>query len=240
MNILCNALEKQVPWQKDVIPEIVSTVLECRSGLRKGQRELKEETWMFFLGSENQGKQKIARELARLVFGSQTSFASISLSDFGSKRADSSNEDNKRKRSDEPGSGDVLQRLGEALNENPHKVFFVEDMEHVDYCCLKRIKQAIDSGKVTVSDGVTVPVMDAIVIFSCERLSSMLRACSSRRTSNCGDPEEMKESETKQDKGPSVYLDLNIAIGDNIKEDDDEIGILKWVDNQIVFRVKEQ
>ncbi|KAE8733416.1 hypothetical protein F3Y22_tig00001293pilonHSYRG00013 [Hibiscus syriacus] len=222
MNVLCNALEKEVPWQKDVILETVSTVLECRSGKRKGkswlnQRELKEETWMFFLGSDNEAKQKIAMELARLVFGSQTSFASISLSDFRSKRADS-NEDNKRKRSDESSSGDVLQRLGEALNENPHKVFFVEDMEHVDYCCLKRIKQAIESGKVTVSDGVTVPVMDAIVIFSCESFSSMLRACSSRRRSNCSDPEEMKESETEQDKDQSVSLDLNIAIGDTVKK----------------------
>ncbi|KAK8475363.1 hypothetical protein V6N13_137112 [Hibiscus sabdariffa] len=250
MNILCNALEKEVPWQKDVIPEIVSTVLECRSGMRRGKswlnrRELKEETWLLFLGSDNEAKQKIARELARRVFGSQTSFASISLSDFGSKRADS-NEDNKRKRSDEPGSGDVLQRFGEALNENPHKVFFVEDMEHVDYCCLKRIKQAIESGKVTVSDGVTVSVMDAIVIFSCESFSSMSRACSSMRSSNCNDPEEMTKSETGQDKDQPVSLDLNIAIGDNRvgEEDgsgsDDEIGVLKCVDNQIIFRAKEQ
>ncbi|KAL4340279.1 hypothetical protein GQ457_08G010240 [Hibiscus cannabinus] len=249
MNILSNALEKQVPWQKDVIPEIVSTILECRSGLRKGkcwlnQRELKEETWLFFLGSDNEAKQKIARELARLVFGSQTSFASLSLSDSGSERS-SSNEDNKRKRSNESGSsGDVLQRFGEALNENPHKVFFVEDMEHVDYGCLKRIKQAMETGKLSFSDGVTVPVMDAIVIFSSESFSWMSRACSSRRRPNCSDPEEMKESETEQDKEQSISLDLNIAIGDNSEEDgsgsDDEIGVLKCVDNQIVFRVKEQ
>ncbi|KAK8651449.1 hypothetical protein V6N13_141050 [Hibiscus sabdariffa] len=249
MNILSNALEKQVPWQKDVIPEIVSTILECRSGLRKGkcwlnQRELKEETWLFFLGSDNEAKQKIARELARLVFGSQTSFVSLSLSDSGSERSNS-NEDNKRKRSNESGSSsDVLQRFGEALNENPHKVFFVEDMEHVDYGCLKRIKQAIETGKVTFSDGVTVPVMDAIVIFSCESFSPMSRACSSRRRPNCSDPEEMKESETEQDKDQYISLDLNIAIGDNSEEDgsgsDDEIGVLKCVDNQLVFRVKEQ
>ncbi|KAE8686610.1 Detected protein of unknown function [Hibiscus syriacus] len=125
MNILLNALEKQVPWQKNVIPEIVNTILECRSGMREGkiwlnQRELKEETWLFFLGSDNEAKQRISRELARLVFGSQTSFVSISPSDFGSKRADP-NQHNKRKRSDESGNGDhVLSRLAEALNENPH------------------------------------------------------------------------------------------------------------------------
>ncbi|KAK8672691.1 hypothetical protein V6N13_111055 [Hibiscus sabdariffa] len=121
----------------------------------------------------------LGRELARNVFGSQTSFASISLSDIRSKRTDSS-KDNKRKRSDNLGSGDVLQRFEEALKENPHKVFFVEDIEHINYCCLKRIKQAIESRKVTFSNGVTVPITDAIVNFSCESFSSMSRACSSR------------------------------------------------------------
>ncbi|KAK8509006.1 hypothetical protein V6N12_016850 [Hibiscus sabdariffa] len=145
----------------------------------------------------------LERELTRHIFDSQTNFASISLSDFGSKRADS-NQDNKRKRSYESGSGDVLQRFSDALNENPHKVFFVEDIQHVDYCCLKRIKQAIESRKVTVSDGVTVPVMDAIVIFSCESSNSMSRACSSRRSSKIIDPKEMKESEKYLDKDQSI------------------------------------
>lgn len=245
MNILCNALEKKVPWQKDVIPEIVSTILECRSGMNKAkdwlnQREHKEETWLFFLGSDNEAKQKIARELARIIFGSQTSFASISPSNFGPDP----NEDNKRKRDDSGGNSYVLQRFGEALNENPHRVFLMEDMEQVDYCSMKNIKHAIETGKVTVSDGVTVPVMDAIVIFICESFSSMSRACSSRKRPNCNDPEEIKEPEMEQEKNPSVSLDLNIAIGDNSEEGnsrtDDETGILKYVDKQVIFSVKEQ
>ncbi|TYG84890.1 hypothetical protein ES288_A13G008300v1 [Gossypium darwinii] len=245
MNILCNALEKKVPWQKDVIPEIVSTILECRSGMNKAknwlnQREHKEETWLLFLGSDNEAKQKIARELARIIFGSQTSFASIIPSNSGSD----SNEDNKRKRDESGGNSYVLQRFGEALNENPHRVFLMEDMEQVDYCSMKSIKHAIETGKVTVSDGVTIPVMDAIVIFSCESFSSLSRACSSRKRPNCNDPEEIKEPEMEQEKNPSISLDLNIAIGDNSEEDssrtDDETGILKHVDKQIIFSVKEQ
>ena len=53
MKILCDALEKKASWQKDIIPEIATTILQCRSGMnkRKGNekdRENKEETWLFF------------------------------------------------------------------------------------------------------------------------------------------------------------------------------------------------
>ncbi|GFY97948.1 double Clp-N motif-containing P-loop nucleoside triphosphate hydrolases superfamily protein [Actinidia rufa] len=73
LKTLCNALEKKVPWQKDIIPEIVTTILQCRSGMvrRKGKvgnSEAKEETWLFFQGVDFDAKEKIARELARLVF----------------------------------------------------------------------------------------------------------------------------------------------------------------------------
>uniref|UniRef100_A0A2N9FKJ0 Uncharacterized protein n=1 Tax=Fagus sylvatica TaxID=28930 RepID=A0A2N9FKJ0_FAGSY len=74
LKILCDALEKKASWQKDIISEIATTILQCRSGMskRKGNqkdRENKEETWLFFLGVDNDGKEKIARELAKLVFG---------------------------------------------------------------------------------------------------------------------------------------------------------------------------
>ncbi|XP_022743934.1 protein SMAX1-LIKE 3-like [Durio zibethinus] len=243
LNILCNALEKKVPWQKEVIPEIVRTILECRSGMRKvkswlKQRELKDETWLCFLGADYEAKRKIARELARLIFGSQTNFASISLSNLASTRADS-NEDKKRKR-DESGSS-YVQRFSEALNENPHRVFFMEDMEQADYCSQKGIKQAIESGRITVSDDETVPVKDAIIIFSCESFSSLSRACSPRRRPNISETEEIKELEMEQ-KNTSVSLDLNIAIEDDSAEESSrigDIGILQYVDNQFIFRVEE-
>lgn len=35
LKLLCAALEKEVPWQKEIVPEIASTVLQCRSGIAK-------------------------------------------------------------------------------------------------------------------------------------------------------------------------------------------------------------
>ncbi|KAL0303669.1 UNVERIFIED_CONTAM: protein SMAX1-LIKE 3 [Sesamum radiatum] len=75
LNILCSALEKKVPWQKDIVPEIVTTILRCRSGNNKNQN--REESWLFFLGVDHDGKETIARELAKYVFGSYDNFIAI-------------------------------------------------------------------------------------------------------------------------------------------------------------------
>ncbi|KAK6228450.1 Clp [Theobroma cacao] len=247
LNILCNALEKKVPWQKEMIPEIVSTILECRSGMRKAKswlkhREFKEETLLFFLGVDYEAKKKIARELARLIFGSQSNFASISLSNFSSTRADSNEQSGNKRKRDESGSS-YLQRFGEALNENPHRVFFMEDLEQVDYCSQKGIKQAIESGRTTLSDGETVPLKDAIIIFSCESFSSVSRACSPRGKPNMGETEEKgNRKEDMELQNSCVSLDLNIAIENNSADECSgigDIGILEYVDKQIIFRVQE-
>lgn len=136
LKTLCNALEKKVPWQKDIIPEIASTLLQCRSGMvrRKGKvminsEEVKEETWLFFQGVDVEAKEKIARELARLVFGSQNHVVSIALSTFASTRADSTEDYSRNKRSREETSCSYIERFAEAMACNPHRVFLVEDIE---------------------------------------------------------------------------------------------------------------
>ncbi|KAG6630767.1 protein SMAX1-LIKE 3-like [Carya illinoinensis] len=249
LKILCDALEKKVSWQKDIIPEIATAILQCRSGksIRKGNlkdTESKEETWMFFLGVDNDGKEKIARELAKLVFGSQSNFVSVSLSSFSSTRADSTAESkNKRTRSDELGSS-YLDKFGEAVNENPHRVFFMEDVDQIDYCSQKAIKQAIKSGRVILPGGDTVSLLDAIIIFTCESSSSVSRAA-------CSSPRKQKHAENDQktnieddlvEKSPSLSLDLNISI---VEDNGDKkysvgiIGILESVDMQVTFKVQE-
>ncbi|KAF2318177.1 hypothetical protein GH714_002147 [Hevea brasiliensis] len=218
MKILCNSLEKKVPWQKDIISEIATTILECRKG-------------------------EIARELARLVFGSQANYASIGVSNFSSTRADSTEEFKNKRPRDELGSS-YHERFGLALNENPHRVFFMEDMEQVDYCSQKAIKQAIESGRLALPDGDNVPLKDAIIIFSCESFSSVSRGCSPPRRLKIGEKEGNKDEENEsEDKNQVVSLDLNIAI--KVEDDGDEYyniaenGIQQIVDRQIIFKIQE-
>ncbi|KAL2526028.1 Double Clp-N motif-containing P-loop nucleoside triphosphate hydrolase superfamily protein [Abeliophyllum distichum] len=238
MNILCNALEKKVPWQRDIIPGIVSTILKCRSGLmttkiKKEHEENREESWLFFLGIDSDGKERMAKELAKIIFGSQENFTEISLSKFSSAPRDDSTEEVSNKRARDEHGGSYFDRFADAVKDNPGRVFLLEDVDQIDYHSRKGIKRSIENGSTTLSNGEIVPLKDAIIIFSCENFGLDSRACSPRTEQNYDKIE--KDQEKGEDlKQECVLLDLNIAT-----EDEDSVfdhGILDSVDKQVVFK----
>ncbi|KAK6944104.1 Clp, repeat (R) domain [Dillenia turbinata] len=249
---LCNALEQKVPWQKDIIPDIATTILQCRSGMlrRKGNNaknnEPKEETWLFFQGVDMEAKEKIARALARLVFGSHKSFISIALSSFSSTRADST-EDIRNKRSRDEQSCSYFERFAEAVSTNPHRVFLVEDVEQADYCSQMGIKRAIERGKISNTTGEDVGLGDSIIILSCESFSSRSRACSPPIKQKLEKNQQGEEEEEKYDDAAEeetslrVPLDLNISVDDGCVHEQsiDDIGLLDSVDRRIIFKIQE-
>ncbi|WCJ34207.1 Double Clp-N motif-containing P-loop nucleoside triphosphate hydrolases superfamily protein [Euphorbia peplus] len=252
LKILCNELERKVPWQKDVISDIASTILQCRSGMmkRKGKlrnsMDVKEETWLLFQGVDMEAKEKIAKELAKIIFRSPKSFMSIALSTFSSTRADSTDQDCRNKRSRDEHNCSYIDRFSDAVSMNPHRVFFVEDVEQADYCSQIGFKRAIERGRVSNSNGDEVGLDDAIIILSCESFSSRSRACSPsiRRKSeeNLGGNQEEICCSTMEETSPSVSLDLNISIDDDFGDDDqsiDDIGLLESVDKRIIFKFQE-
>ncbi|KAL9319031.1 hypothetical protein ACSQ67_015548 [Phaseolus vulgaris] len=214
--ILSDALQK-VPQNKEMAKEIASTLLLCRSGMKKGEnhlvkREDRQETWFFFLGIDSEAKEMVSKEVAKVVFGSYSNFVSIGVSSFSTSRGgDSTNEASKNKRARDEFGGSYLQRFGEAVNENPHRVFFMEDLEQ-----------------------------DAVVIFSCQNFSS----ASSPATTTSPSSDENMEKENinnSEDKIPYLSLDLNMAIeadaNKNVHLDEVTAEILELVDKQIKFQV---
>ena len=242
-----NALERKAPWQKEIVFDIASTVLRCRSGMakRKGKHVsndndghgIKEDTCLFFQGSDVDAKEKIARELARLIFGSEEKFISIALSSFSSTRVEASEDRNKRGRDEQ--NCNYVERFAEAILSNPHRVFFLEDIEQVDYSSQMGIKKAIERGKIAkYLSGKEASFCDAIVILSCESFRSRSRACSPS-TKIIADVSSKEDDPASS----SVSLDLNISINGGEEIDDntvhgksmDEIGLLASVDRCVFF-----
>ncbi|WZY84871.1 hypothetical protein YC2023_031255 [Brassica napus] len=229
--VLCDALHSKVPWQKDIISEISKTVLKCRSGSStrtiNGDKDVKEDTWMLFQGLDVEAKEKIARELAKLVFGSQDSFVSICLSSFSSK-------DLRNKRSRDEQNWSYIERFSEAVWSDPNRVFLVEDIEQADYLSQKGFKRAIERGRVRSLSGEEASLRDAIVILSCERFSSRSRACSPPVN------EKSDGSDQSEDKNvvTCVALDLNLSLDDEVCEEEscDEISLLEAVDARFDFK----
>ncbi|CAL0321214.1 unnamed protein product [Lupinus luteus] len=238
LNILCDALEQKVPQHKEIIPDIASTILCCRSGMKKVDKHLimredRQETWLFFLGTNSQAKENISKELAKVVFGSYSNFVTIGMSNLSSLGSDYSNEEEscKRKRPRYELGSTYLQRFGEAVNENPHRVFFMEDFDQVDYFSQKGVEKAIECGSLTLSSSESFPLKDAIVVFSCESFTSVARNPSRKSL-----PAENEGKENVEEKIPSLSLDLNIAIEDDVALGGGN-GILELVDKKFDFNI---
>ncbi|CAL1394953.1 unnamed protein product [Linum trigynum] len=254
LKALCTAMETKVPRQRHVIPDIATTILQCRSGM-VSRRRSKEDTWLFFQGADVEAKEAIAKEIARLVFGSHHSLLSISLSNFSSAEDythSSSRSSCKRGRPEDEKS--YVERFAEAVGRDPHRVFFVEDVEQADYCSQVGFKRAMESGKVTRrnssgDEDEEVRLGDAIVILSCEGSFSCRssRACSptskhkinneGRAVKEVGDDDDDDEK-MEEGESPCLSLDLNICIEDDDEvQSIDDIGILELVDRRIVFKL---
>ncbi|KAG1331735.1 protein SMAX1-LIKE 3 [Cocos nucifera] len=242
---LCSALEEKVPWQKDIIPEIASTILQCRSGMirRREKTRLtrtKEETWLFFEGGDVEGKRKIARELASLVYGSYNNFLSIGVSTFSSTRSDST-DDLRNKRSRLEASDSYLKRFIEAIHDNPHRVVIMEDIDQVDYQSQLDIGTAIERGRVQNCKGEEISISDAIIIFSCESFNSQARSCSPATKQKLNGLQEKFEADDKYYTGANVSLDLNLCSVDNHEDRSfDGLGLLESVDRMFFFKLPEE
>nr|QZA76100.1 HSP100.6 [Aeluropus littoralis] len=256
LKVLCGALEKEVPWQKEIIPEIASTVLQCRSGIAKRRdksrsTDAKEETWMFFLGGDTEGKETMARELANLVFGSRNNLLSIRLGAASSPSASRSYDEehrSKRPRTSPAGKLAYLERLYQAVSENPHRVILMEDGDQADRDCELGIKEAIESGVVRNHNGEEVGLGDAIIILSCENFEARSRACSAPPSKQMKvemeEDKEEKTSDHKHDKvGSSIpsCFDLNINVeSDQVDEANvDDVCLLTAVDRTLFFKRQE-
>uniref|UniRef100_A0ACD5UAT2 Uncharacterized protein n=1 Tax=Avena sativa TaxID=4498 RepID=A0ACD5UAT2_AVESA len=245
LKILCAALEKEVTWQKEIIPEIASTVLQCRSGIAKRRdksrsADAKEETWLFFLGADADGKERVARELANLVFGSGKKFVSIKLGASSPSVSSAGEHRSKRPRTSASQGETHLERLYEAISENPHRVILIEDFEQASQYCQVSIKEAIDSGVIRSQACEEVGVSDTIVILSCENFDSKSRAGSPQMKPEM---EETKEDHTvdrdhKEGGASSSCFDLNLNIeSEHVDErNSGDVCLLTAVDRTLFFR----
>lgn len=252
LKVLCVALEKEVPWQKEIAPEIASTVLQCRSGISKRRdksrsTDAKEETWMFFLGGDVDGKEKVARELANLVFGSHKNFMSIKPAGASSPSASCSTEEHrsKRPRTSAAATGACLEQLYEAINENPHRVIILEDIEQADQYSQVAIKEAIDTGVVRSQASDEVGLGDAIVILCCESFDAKSRTCSPPSKQIMAEPKEEHTSDNEHKEvgaSSSSGFDLNRDIESEHADHESnpsDVCLLTAVDRTLFFRTQE-
>lgn len=194
--LISDSLSKTIPnCPKHKADEISATILKNKKKTKHFHDDHQESCCLSFIGNDdqNQAKEKTARELAKLLFGSQSKFIPIGMTNFKQQIDEEKSKSCKKRGRDEMG-WNYLERFAEAVNENPHRVFFMEDIEQIDYCSLKGLKEAIQKGRVKLSDGEFCPLKDAIIIFNAQK--------------------QIVKQEQQEENSRFVSLDLNIAIED--------------------------
>ncbi|XP_037418246.1 protein SMAX1-LIKE 3-like [Triticum dicoccoides] len=250
LKILCDALELRVPWHGNIVPGIASTVLRCRSGVtrrRVGDKPFNSlssstTTWLLFHGRDGVVKTAVARELARLVFGSYTDFTA--LQGYPDIAAQTGKLALKRHRSPENNGdgngGDVGARLFKAIAENPHRVILIDGVDQLGRDLETRIKNAVAGGTLMGGcNGDVVDLEDAIIVLSSNVLDSrsMVSASSPRvkrrfTRQNCedGDAAEMEMRSRRH-----LSWDLNVCAVDEDEEEGSFDGIMNVVDGVFLF-----
>ncbi|KAI4996550.1 hypothetical protein ZWY2020_051470 [Hordeum vulgare] len=248
LKILCDALELAVPRHKNIFPGISSTVLRCRSGVTRRRAGAKpsgssSSTCLLFLGKDGGGKMAVARDLARLVFGSYAEFTALQVQGSPDIPARSGKHALKRPRSPE-NDGDLEARLLEAIMENPHRVILIDGVDRLDRDSEMRIKNAIVGGGMAMGcKGGVVSLDDAIVVLSAsDSLDSTYMASSSSqgpRVKQRFNGQNREEGDAAGRPRRRHGWDLNVCAVDGEGEEEvslaDDEGILNAVDGVFNF-----
>ncbi|CAL4904118.1 unnamed protein product [Urochloa decumbens] len=242
LKILCCALESRVPRHREIAPAIASAVLRRRSGVTRTARP-SQATWLLFRGRDSDGKAAMARELARLVFGSYAEFTCIA----GSNSSDSGL---KRKRSpDNAHGGGYWQRFYEAIRENPHRVVMIDAGADQNDSVAAGIKDAMATGTVRGCDGDVVSLEDAMVVMSCDdqgfesrsRVSSPRPVKQQRVMTSDVDGKVVEDDGAEKAGAVQVFsLDLNACAAmdgeEGMSSSPNDMEILKAVDGVFFFQ----
>ena len=245
LKILCSALEARVSRHRDLAAGIASAVLQRRSGVTRTTRPSSSATWLLFQGRDDHGKAAMARELARLVFGSYAEFTCITAAKLALLAPSGDCLKRQRSPADNEQHG-YMQRFYEAIRENPHRVVMIDGVEH-DYSEAAGIKNAMATGTVRGCGGDAVSLEDAIVV-SCQVSGSRSRVSSPRPVKQRRFMGEIIVDSKAEDDGaekgavPRYGLDLNACAAMDAEGEEagssspnDDMEILKDADGVFFF-----
>ncbi|WOL19706.1 protein SMAX1-like [Canna indica] len=229
---LLKGLTETVSWQPEAASVIAAAVMRCKSGRGKPRGSgAKADLWLLFSGPDKVGKMKMAAALSELMFN--TAPTRINL---GSPSTDDGELDaGFRGRT-------LVDRIAEAIQQNPFSVIVLEDIDHADGLVRGTITRAIGSGRLVDSHGREVLLSSSSIFIlmsdwwpdnvQCEdkmldsansgwQLELSFSEKSAKRRPDWLLKEEQPMKQRKQSSSHGLSLDLNLAVS---LDDDAEEG----------------
>ncbi|KAL6659154.1 hypothetical protein ACP70R_003194 [Stipagrostis hirtigluma subsp. patula] len=166
---LLKGLTEKVSWQSDAASAIAAVVIQCRSGSGK-RRNLgtRGDMWLLFIGPDQAGKQKMVNALSELMVNTRPVVVNFGgESRLGRPANEGLNTGFWGKTS--------LDRVTEAVRQNPFSVIVLEGIDQVDTVVRGKIKRAMETGRLPDSRGREVSLGNVIFVLTTTWLPEELK-----------------------------------------------------------------
>ncbi|XP_006659250.2 protein SMAX1-like [Oryza brachyantha] len=157
---LLKGLTDKVCWQSDAASAIAAVVIQCRSGSGKRRNfGTRGDMWLMFVGPDQAGKWKMVNTLSELMANTRP----VVVNFGGDSRSG-------RVGNDGPHMGfwgkTALDRVTEAVRQNPFSVIVLEGIDQVDVVVRGKIKRAMETGRLPDSRGREVSLGNVIFVLT--------------------------------------------------------------------------
>ncbi len=152
-------LGANVIGQNEAVQKVARGVQRGRMGLRNAKQPIGS---FLFLGPTGVGKTELARQTARIVFGSEKNMVRLDMSEYMEKHTVS------RMIGAPPGyvGFDQAGQLTEAVRRNPYSVILLDEIEKAHPEVLDVLLQVIEDGRLTDGQGRTVDFTNTIIMMT--------------------------------------------------------------------------
>jgi hypothetical protein len=165
---LLKVLTQKVSWQSDAASAIAAVVIQCRTGSGKRRNiGTRGDIWLLFVGPDQAGKRKMVNALSELMVNAQPVVVNFGGDSRLSKDGNGLN----------PGfwGKTSLDRVTEAVRQNPCSVIILEGIDQVDAVVRGKIKRAMETGRLVDSRGREVSLGNVIFVLTTNWLPEELR-----------------------------------------------------------------
>lgn len=161
-------LHERIIGQDEAVQAVADAVRLSRAGLNEGNRPI---ATFLFLGPTGVGKTELAKALAWVVFGDESTMTRLDMSEFMERHAVS------RLIGAPPGyvGHDEGGQLTERVRRRPYSVILLDEIEKAHPDVYNILLQVFDDGRLTDSKGRVVDFTNSIIIATSNLGADMLR-----------------------------------------------------------------